>query len=153
LIASGCVGYNTSLLNLLKKKLAKVDIALPISRREIVHKHATFHTKITTTFSKRLYDLLYNGLKILTSKEPQIPHVYYSLTNENPHQSLYTTLLTNNECPLFREVVFRNLEVQRRRPLPYTSRYIVVRAVARTEPSSKVTRFANGHASQMCADT
>jgi hypothetical protein len=49
--------------------------------------------------------------------------------------------------PLFREVVFWNLEVQRCRPLPYTSRNIVVRAVARTEPSSKVTRLANGHAS------
>lgn len=65
---------------------------------------------------------------------------------------LYTRL-TDNQVVLLWELIKRNLEVQRSRTLSYTSRNIVVRTVARAEPSSEITSFSDGHASQMCADT
>jgi hypothetical protein len=64
----------------------------------------------------------------------------------NPH-------LTNNNLALLREIVRRNLQVQRRRSLSYTAGDIVVRAVARAEPASKVTSLANGDTTQVRADT
>lgn len=61
--------------------------------------------------------------------------------------------LTNDKRVIFRKVVCRDLQVQRCRTLSYTSRDIVVRTVAGTEPSTEVARFSNRHATQMCANT
>jgi len=63
------------------------------------------------------------------------------------------TPLTNNNLPILGEIIRRNLQVERRRPLSYAPRDIVVRAMARTEPATKVARLANGHAAQVRADT
>jgi hypothetical protein len=51
------------------------------------------------------------------------------------------------------EFVFRNLEIERRWPLPYASRDIVVRAVAWAEPASEIACFADGNATKMCTDS
>jgi hypothetical protein len=63
-----------------------------------------------------------------------------------------TSTLTNNDLAVLGEVVGGDLEVQRRRSLSYAARDVVVGAVARAEPASKVTSLANGHASQVRAD-
>lgn len=61
--------------------------------------------------------------------------------------------LTNHDSIVIRKFVLWNLEIERRRPLPYAPRDIVVRAVTRTEPSSKIACFADWHAAKMCADS
>ena len=68
------------------------------------------------------------------------------------HSPPSITPLTNNNLTVLREIIRRNLQVERRRSLSYASRDIVVRAVARAEPASKVAGLANGHASQVRAD-
>lgn len=60
--------------------------------------------------------------------------------------------LTNNNLALLGEIVRWDFQVERRRSLSYAARDVVVRAVARAEPASKVTRLADGHASQVRAD-
>jgi hypothetical protein len=78
-----------------------------------------------------------------------LPTVYnYKFTISIPSNSL-----TNNQSSVFREVIFRNLQVQWSGSFSYTSRNIVVRSVARTEPSTVVTGFTDGDTSKMCADT
>ena len=65
---------------------------------------------------------------------------------------LSSLLSTNNHDPLLRERVRRNLQVQRRRPLPSSSRHIVMATMARAEPSSEVAGLADRHAAQVGAN-
>ena len=60
--------------------------------------------------------------------------------------------LTNDYSLLCGEIVAGHFEVQRSRTLADTARNVVVGAVARAEPATKVTSFANGHTTQVCAD-
>lgn len=53
----------------------------------------------------------------------------------------------------FVQSVWRNFEVERSRALADASADIIVAAVARAEPSSKIARTGNGHATQVGADT
>jgi hypothetical protein len=69
-----------------------------------------------------------------------------------PPLPLYMLRLTNNNLAILGEVVRRDLQVQRRRSLSYAARDVVVRAVARAEPTAKVTSLANGHTTQVRAD-
>lgn len=64
-----------------------------------------------------------------------------------------TARLTDNQLVLLGELVRGDLEVERGRALPYASGDVVVRTVARAEPSAEVTRLADGDTAQMCADT
>lgn len=66
---------------------------------------------------------------------------------------LHLNCLTNNDLALLREVVCRNLEVERGRSLSYAARDVVVGTVARAEPATEVARLANGHTTEMGADT
>lgn len=77
-------------------------------------------------------------------------HPLYNVTHVSPSLSLP---LTDNNLALLWEIIRRNLQVQWRRSLPYTSGNIVVRTVARAEPASKVTCLTDRHASQVGADT
>lgn len=58
---------------------------------------------------------------------------------------------TNHHSPLLREVVFRNLEIERRRAFSRSTRYIVMRAVARAEPATEIAGLADRNASQVGA--
>jgi hypothetical protein len=78
-------------------------------------------------------------------------HVSLLLTDD-PALHLAQSTLTNDHLAVLGEVVRGNLQVQRRRSLSYAARDVVVRAVARAEPASKVTSLANGHTSQVRAD-
>ena len=60
--------------------------------------------------------------------------------------------LSDNEAVLGGEVVCRDLEVKRCGTLSDTAGDIVVRTVARAEPSTKVTSLTDGDTSKMCAD-
>jgi hypothetical protein len=68
---------------------------------------------------------------------------------------LYTCIrdLTNDELVILGEVVLGNLQVERCGALSYPARDIVVGAVARAEPATKVTGLANGDTTQVGADT
>jgi len=68
-------------------------------------------------------------------------------TNSSSH------ILTNNKLVFFREIVLWHLQVQRSRTLSYTAGDIVVRTVARAEPTTKVTCLTNRDTTQMCADS
>jgi hypothetical protein len=61
--------------------------------------------------------------------------------------------LTNDHLAVLREVIHRNLEVERCGTLSYAAGDVVVRTVARAEPTTKVTSFADGDTSQVSADT
>lgn len=61
--------------------------------------------------------------------------------------------LTNDHEFILGEAVVGNLEVQRSRALPYTTRDIVVRTVAGAEPATEVTGFTDGHTTKVSADT
>ena len=61
--------------------------------------------------------------------------------------------LTDDHALLSGEAVDRDLEVQGCRTLPDTARNIVMRTVARAEPTAKVTGFANGDTTKVSADT
>lgn len=61
--------------------------------------------------------------------------------------------LTNDHEFILGEAVLGNLEVQRSRALPYTTRDIVVRTVAGAEPTAEVTGFTDGHTTKVSADT
>ena len=75
------------------------------------------------------------------------------------HGSMYTISyaylfrLTDDHAVVAEEVVLGNLEVQRSRALPYTTRNVVVRTVARAEPATEVTGFTDGHTTKVSADT
>ena len=69
-----------------------------------------------------------------------------------PPSTLHSIPLTNDNLALFGEVVFRNFEVERGRSLSYAARDIVVRAMARAEPATKVAGLSNGNATEMGAD-
>lgn len=62
-------------------------------------------------------------------------------------------ILTNDHEFILGEAVLGNLEVQRSRALPYTTRNVVVRTVARAEPATEVTGFTDGHTTKVSADT
>lgn len=88
---------------------------------------------------------------------------YYSVLSTTPSTprsdkrnsiNLYTkSPLTNDQSSIFWEIIFWNFEVQRSRAFSYTARNIVMGTVTRAEPSSEVTGFADGHTTQMCANT
>lgn len=61
--------------------------------------------------------------------------------------------LTNDKLALLGEFVCGNLEVERGGTLSYTAGDIVVRTVARAEPTAVVTGLTNGDTSQVGADT
>jgi hypothetical protein len=103
----------------------------------------TAHQPANVTNFAMVLDLLYNGINPISA--PRIPpSLPLPLTKETP--SLYKHL-TNDQRVVFREVVFRDLQIQRRRSFSYTSGDIVVGTVARAEPSTEVACFANGYAS------
>ena len=74
-----------------------------------------------------------------------------SYTHCFPTTLLRRLHLTDDNLPIVRKVIRRNLQVKRRRSLSYAARDIVVGAVAGTEPAAEVAGFANGHAAEMCA--
>ena len=61
--------------------------------------------------------------------------------------------LTDNELVVLGEIICWNLEVQRSRSFPDTAGDIVVRTVARAEPTAEVACLANRDTTKMCADT
>lgn len=61
--------------------------------------------------------------------------------------------LTDDHGLILREVVGRNFEVQRSWALPYTSRDIVVRTVAGTEPATEVTSLTDRDTTKVSTDT
>ena len=67
-------------------------------------------------------------------------------------QLLQTTASSDHQPAVFREIIFRNLEIQRCRPLPHSTGDIVVRTMAGTEPAAEVTGLSYRYAAQMCAD-
>lgn len=67
---------------------------------------------------------------------------------------VYVSLsLTNHQLVVLGKVVGWDFQVQRSGSLSYTARDIVVRTVARAEPTTEITGFTNGDTSQMCAHT
>jgi len=88
-------------------------------------------------------DLLYNS--VTPSTKPQV-----SIPSNKRTSELYKS--TNDQRHILREIVCRNLKVKWSRSLPYTAGNIVMGAMARAEPASEVAGFADGHASQVCAD-
>lgn len=64
-----------------------------------------------------------------------------------------TISLTDDKLSVLGEIVFGNLEVEGSRALAYTSGDVVVGSVAGAEPASKVAGLANGHTTQVRADT
>lgn len=75
-----------------------------------------------------------------------------------PHHSIYnahhtscTFPSTNNHNPVFRELVRRNFEIERRGALSRPTRHIVMRSMARAEPATEIARLAYWHASQVGA--
>lgn len=65
---------------------------------------------------------------------------------------LFSAHLTNYDRLICREAVLRNLKIQWRRSFPYTAGDIVVRTVARTEPTTEIASLANRHTSKMSTD-
>lgn len=61
--------------------------------------------------------------------------------------------LTNNKLIVLHNLILWNLQVQRRRTSPNPPGNIVVRTMARTEPSTVVTGLTNRHTAQVCADS
>jgi hypothetical protein len=61
--------------------------------------------------------------------------------------------LTDDQLAILGEIVLGNLKVERGRTLPYSAGDIVVRTVARAEPTAVVTGLANGDTTQVGADT
>jgi hypothetical protein len=52
--------------------------------------------------------------------------------------------LTDDQLIIFRELILRNLQVERSRSFPDAARDVVVRTVARAKPTTKVTSFTDG---------
>jgi hypothetical protein len=65
----------------------------------------------------------------------------------------YIVRLADDKLALLREIVLGNLEVERGGSLSYSAGDVVVRTVARAEPTAVVTSLANGHTTQVGADT
>lgn len=61
--------------------------------------------------------------------------------------------LTNDNLALLGEVVLGDLEVERCGSLSYAAGDVVVRSVAGAEPAAKVAGLADGHTTQVSADT
>lgn len=61
--------------------------------------------------------------------------------------------LANDQRVIRREAILWNLQVQRSGALANTARDIVVRAVARAEPTTEVAGFTDGDAAEVSADT
>ena len=60
--------------------------------------------------------------------------------------------LTNENALIPRELVRRDLQVERRRALPDATTHVIVTSVARAEPSVVVPRAGDGHAAEVRAD-
>lgn len=56
---------------------------------------------------------------------------------------------SNNYLIILGEIILRHRQIQGRRPLPRSSRDVVVRAVAGAEPTSEVAGLAYGDAAKM----
>lgn len=93
---------------------------------------------------------LFEGEESFTAR-PLLP--IHTLYKPFPFADRSLFHLTNNQLVLLWEVVFGDLEVQRSRSFPDAARDIVVGAVAGAEPTAVVAGLADGHATQMCADT
>lgn len=65
----------------------------------------------------------------------------------------YIVRLTDDQLAILGEIVLGDLEVERGGTLPYSAGDIVVRTVARAEPTAVVTGLANGDTTQVGADT
>lgn len=89
------------------------------------------------------YSLLSSTYHRIHEYSPR-PIIIYTMIN-------HLVFSTNHHGPLLREVVLRNLEVQRRRSLSSSAGHIVMRAVARAKPSTKIAGLANGNAAQVGA--
>jgi hypothetical protein len=59
--------------------------------------------------------------------------------------------LANDQRVLIKELVLRNLEIVRCRPTPNAAAAVIMRAVARAEPSMKVASVGNWHTSKVRA--
>lgn len=81
------------------------------------------------------------------------PQKTYSYTSPIVYTEEQFNRLTNNKLVLFGEVVLGDLEVERSRASPYTAGDIVVGAVAGAEPTAVVAGLADGHTTQVGADT
>ena len=68
-------------------------------------------------------------------------------------KKIFFFILTDDHGVVLREVVRRNLEVQRSRAFPYTAGDIVVRTVAGAEPATEVTGLTDGDTTKVSADT
>lgn len=65
----------------------------------------------------------------------------------------FAVLLTNHQFVVLGEVVLGDFQVQWCRTLSYTTRDIIVRTVARAEPTAKVACLTNWDTTKMRADT
>lgn len=142
----------------------------------VPHLNASEYTHFTSQLPMNLLDNDLNALLMIfctignSRYHPSItpPHHYQAIMIHKIHRSSASIYLartpfininqnplslTNDQVGLVREVVLWNLEVERCRSLANATRNIVMRTVARAEPSAEVTSLTNGHASQMCADT
>lgn len=91
-------------------------------------------------------------MQVLALQLPQLRlHPETSLRHTKTYAS-YPSTLPDNHTLLCREAVRRDLQVQRRRPLPGTPTDIVMTSMARAEPAAKVAGLANGHAPQVRAN-
>ena len=68
-------------------------------------------------------------------------------------RTVWVFILTNDQLVLLGKVVRWNLEVKRCRAFPDAAGNVVVRAVARAEPTAIVTSLADGNATQVSANT
>lgn len=69
-----------------------------------------------------------------------------------PYHAPSPLRLSNNQTLLGREIISRHLQIQRRGPLPRPPTDIVMTPMARAEPAPEITRLANRHTAQVCAD-
>lgn len=74
-------------------------------------------------------------------------------SSPNPLATLHMRNLTNDNLALLGEVVCGDLEVERGGSLSYAARDVVVGSVAGAEPAAKVAGLADGHTTEMGADT
>ena len=108
---------------------------------------------ICNAFSNLLYKGICNHLSIPSTPPSSTPSIVPQ-QRKPPICKVYNYHpLTNDKRLVFWEVICWDFEVERCWSLSYTSGNIVVRTVARAEPSSKVTSLSDRYASQMCADT
>ncbi len=108
------------------------------------HWHQNFLVRVLRLTMHILSWKLCNGLLIFCTTA-SAPSTRCQFTS-NLLPSIQSTS-TNNQRIIFRKLILGDLQVQWRRTLSYTSRNIVVRAVAGAEPSAEIACFTNRYAS------